>query len=152
MTIRLETSKRTGIRNVQGSDISAFHRRLYSEIHKSYSLAKARTDMSAVYNCHGLTFASRRTRIEDTQDILKILQDDRWEKIDNIKDVLPGDIVVYFSQEGEANHSGIIVGYEETLHLPIVCSKWNVGSEYVHSLAYCPEIYGPDKRFYRCRL
>jgi hypothetical protein len=151
MIIRLETSKRTGIRNSQGSEISDFNRNWNAEIQKRHPHVTARTDMSALYNCHGLTFACRRTRVDDTRDILRILQDDSWVEV-HVRDVLPGDIVVYFSEEGEANHSGIVISCEPDLHLPIICSKWNVAGEYIHNLSDCPDIYGPDKKFYRCRL
>lgn len=151
MTIRLETSKRSGIRNFQGCEISEFHRNWNEEIKKTYPRVTPRTDMSALYNCHGLTFACRRTRIEETNDVLRILLDDHWAEVD-LQDVLPGDIVVYFSEEGEANHSGLVVTYDQDSKLPMICSKWNLGGEYIHAISDCPDIYGPVKKFYRCRL
>jgi hypothetical protein len=150
--IRLETSKKTGIDNDQDSEISTFQRNWSAEIPKLHPNAKPRTGMSSVYNCHGLTFASRRTGVLDPAGLRRILKDDQWEEVKDVRDVLPGDIVVYFSDEGDANHSGIVVACEGDLYLPIVCSKWGHAGEYLHQLSDCPSLYGPVKKFYRCRL
>ena len=151
MSIRLETSRRTGIENYQSLDISQFERNWNAEIPKLHPRITARTGMSALYNCHGLTFASRRTRISDTAEVRRILEDDRWEEVE-LRDVLAGDVVVYFGKEGEANHSGIIVDIDKDLKLPLVCSKWGSGGEYIHQLSDCPSMYGPISKFYRCQL
>jgi hypothetical protein len=152
MKIRLDTSKRRQIRNFQGSEISDMTRLANLRVQKLHPQATLRRGESDVYNCHGLTFASRRTRIEDTSEVLKILSDDNWVEILEMKDVQPGDIVVYFSDIGEANHSGIIVAKPEDSPFPLVCSKWNAGGEYIHGLSYCPDVYGPSVKYYRCRL
>src|SRR5437773_11543121 len=49
--------------------------------------ATFRTGPSPIYNCHGLTFASRRTRIPD---VTEVLADDGYQELP-LKDVLPGD-------------------------------------------------------------
>ena len=148
--IRLETSRRTGIENAQLSDVSAFERNWASEIPKRHPRVIARTDLSPIYNCHGLTFASRRTRITEPEAIERILSDDKWDEVD-VKGILPGDVVVYFSPEGEPNHSGIIISVGD-LAIPQICSKWGNAGEYIHFLNDCPSLYGPVTRFYRCRL
>jgi hypothetical protein len=48
------------------------------------------------YNCHGLTFASRRTRIYDVQ---QVLAEDAYEHIP-LNEVEPGDVIVYFYGKG----------------------------------------------------
>lgn len=151
MSIRLETSKRQGIRNHQDEEISPSVRNWGRDLPRLHQKAQLRTNMSPVYNCHGLTFASRRTRIENTPEVMKILDDDLYEEIP-MKSTLPGDIVIYYSNNGDANHSGVVVEYSEALVLPIVCSKWGSAGEFVHPLKECPAIYGPQVRFYRCRL
>lgn len=148
--IRLETSKRTGIDNLQLFEVSAFERNWANDIAKRFRNVTQRTGMSPLYNCHGLTFASRRTRITEGEGIGRILTDDCWVEIPNIRDVLPGDIVVYFSEEGDPNHSGIVVDCKELV--PTICSKWGSAGEYIHLLNDCFPIYGPIKRFFRCRL
>jgi hypothetical protein len=136
---------------VQEFEISAFHRNWSAQIPHTFKRVTARTGMSSLYNCHGLTFASRRTSIEDTTSLQHILADDNWREV-KVEDVLPGDIVLYFSTDGEANHSGIVIQFDEQLHLPVICSKWGRAGEYIHNLNDCPSIYGPIKKFYRCEL
>jgi hypothetical protein len=149
--IRLETSKRTGITNFQLVDVSAFERNWAAEIPKLYPRVRQRTKMSPTYNCHGLTFASHRTRITESEAIETILVDDKWTAIE-MQNALPGDIVVYFSEEGDPNHSGIIVACDDLLGVPTICSKWGSAGEYVHLVTDCPPFYGPIKKCYRCTL
>jgi hypothetical protein len=108
VAIRLETSKKRGVDNHQDSEITEVHRRWFPRLSKLHPNAIARSQPSPLFNCHGLTFASRRTKIFDRRDILKILEDDAWHEID-MRDVLGGDVVIYFDDEGDPNHSGIIV-------------------------------------------
>ena len=149
--IRLETSKRTGIDNHQDRQVSAFDVNWARDIPKLHSRAVPRTGVSASYNCHGLTFASRRTHIIDWGEIQKILRDDNYKEVE-LKDVKPGDIVVYL-RDGDANHSGMVVEHTPNLTvLPMVCSKWGAAGEFIHGLMDCPAAYGPDYKFYRCYL
>mgnify|MGYP001562690834 CR=1 FL=1 len=154
MTIRLETSKRTGIVNSQEREISVFDLNWARKLMRQFPKAIPRTEPTALYNCHGLTFASRRTRIFLSSEIPKILNDDKYKEID-IKEAKGGDIVVYFDENGDANHSGIVVAnteYDQRLILPMICSKWGNGGEFIHGLNDCPRIYGPQTKFYRCAL
>lgn len=89
------------------------------------------------YNCHGLTFASRRTEVENPQDILKILEDDDYRKV-SPDTVLPGDIVIYYGPEGDVIHSGIVTQIEQPLKVPVVLSKWSNIHEVVHRVGNCP--------------
>src|SRR5229473_533486 len=148
MAIRLETSKRTGIDNHQDHEISAFHLNWARRIGRDHPQARPRTDLSALYNCHGLTFASRRTRIEKSREVQRILEDDDYQEI-AMPDVLPGDVVIYYSDGGDPNHSGIVVEVSPDLLAPIVCSKWGNADEFVHALRDCPNFYGPNHRFLR---
>lgn len=149
MAIKLETSKRTGIPNHQDKEISHFHLNWSKQIGKKHPNAKQRTEPSAVYNCHGMTFASRRTRIEKSTAIQTILQDDVYKEI-TMKDVLPGDIVIYYSDAGDPSHSGIVVEANMNLIVPIICSKWGNAGEFIHGLLDCPSIYGTNHKFFRC--
>jgi hypothetical protein len=70
------------------------------------------------YNCHGLTFGARRAAI--TSGISEILIEDDYAQIDT-KDVLPGDIAVYYSTgteigsvRGDIEHSGIVIKRTES--------------------------------------
>lgn len=148
--IRLETSIRTGINNNQLYEIPAQERLKDTLVRRRHRDAIPRTEMSAVYNCHGLTFACHRTRVMDSQEVQRILADDRWIEL-GYDDVLPGDVVVYYGEDGDANHSGIIVSRDE-LSVPVICSKWGFSGEFIHKLNDVPNLYGPAMKFYRCRL
>jgi len=101
------------------------------------------------YNCHGLTFANRRSWISELSEIPKILHDDGYTQVRD-EDVLPGDIVVYYSGRGRAEHSGIVVGRDgaQGVRIPIVLSKWAWACEVIHGVGQCPYA-SPDTRYYR---
>ena len=102
-------------------------------------------EASRKYNCHGLTFASRRTRILDPAEIAKILREDEYSEV-AFTDVLPGDIVVYY-KDGDLEHSGIVVSVDN-FHVPTILSKWGSVHEVVHKVSQCP--YDPaNARYYR---
>jgi hypothetical protein len=88
---------------------------------------------SRKYNCHGLTFGSRRTWIE-APEIAKILKDDEYDVVD-LKFVLPGDIAIYYSANGEAEHSGLVTSVSD-LGVPIILSKWGACHEVVHQVPH----------------
>jgi hypothetical protein len=89
---------------------------------------------SRIYNCHGLSFASRRTWIWSSTEIAMVLVDDEYIKVDR-KEVLPGDVVVY-STRGDAEHSGLVVSVDNLG--PRILSKWGACHEVVHRLNECP--------------
>jgi hypothetical protein len=92
------------------------------------------------YNCHGLTFLSRRAWFEeppgpDDQPLRMVLEEDGYREIERT-DVKPGDIAVW-EQSGLIVHTGVVVWMPEELgqtHLttPWVVSKWGEWSEYLH--------------------
>jgi len=149
--IRLQTASRNDIPNTQRSEISAFERNWAADLSARYAPATIRTEVSASYNCHGLTFASRRTRIEEFSSLALILKDDKYEEVSR-KQALPGDIVIYYDNNGDLTHSGLVVLNDPPLYIPLICSKWGNGPELVHGLYNVPSVYGADHRFYRCRL
>ena len=111
------------------------------------------SELSSVYNCHGLTFASRRTGISSSAEIAKILTDDEYTEVAE-SEVLPGDIVIWYNDaNGDAEHSAIVLQ-----RLPdlagvrrgfLVLSKWGDAREYVHALHECPYVQHSRKAFYR---
>lgn len=91
----------------------------------------------ASFNCHGLTFGSRRTWIDGSNQIDGILSDDEYSVVAN-KDVLPGDIAIY-KQAGQIEHSGIVVQIVDGLvKQPKILSKWGNLHEVVHLPRDCP--------------
>ena len=109
--------------------------------------AKRTSEANPVYNCHGLTFANRRTQVDYSfSTISRILADDGFNEIPE-REVRPGDVVVYYDSDGNADHSGIVIAKGD-LNVPIVWSKWGKGYEVIHALPVCP--YGTsDVKFYR---
>jgi hypothetical protein len=106
-----------------------------------------------MYNCNGLTFASRRTQIWAPADILRILAEDGYSEVVLLADILPGDVVIYFGKADDPIHSGIVVGTSPPpLVVPIVCSKWANLSEVIHPFNNCPYMEDVGTRgivFYR---
>jgi len=101
---------------------------------------------SRKYNCHGLTFASRRTWISDAAEIKMILEDDSYEEVDGR--VLPGDVAVYY-KDGDTEHSGIVVRVDE-LNVPHILSKWGPCHEVVHHVAESP-YDAKEVKYYRMK-
>lgn len=110
---------------------------------KNFPKAEPRTRApDPTYNCHGMTFAARRTTIEKSQEVVQILADDGYVKIPEDQ-VLPGDIVIYRDlpkNGGEIIHSGIVVDIPTVLgtrQQPRVVSKWGHAHECIHSVQDC---------------
>lgn len=113
-----------------------------------------RCEPTARFNCHGMTFASRRTAIDDPSVVAQLLKEDGYVKLNNISDVLPGDVVVYY-HGADAAHSGIVVAPPDpALGIALtmkVYSKWGPYRELIHGLYNCPYAEGADIVFYRIR-
>lgn len=137
-SIRLETRKGTRIENGHGSEITISELAQAKDLVRKHPNARPRTGCSLYYNCHGLTFASRRTSVFRTADIQLILDEDGYEEVRETE-VLPGDVAAYREEDGEIIHSGIVVSCpDRQLGVPMVCSKWGKGPETIHSLMDCP--------------
>ena len=108
-----------------------------------------RTNPNPIYNCHGLTFASRRTWITDNESLHHIINDDGYKKID-LEQVLPGDIILYFSEDGDIMHSAIVISKPDNhLKIPQVLSKWGKYKEIIHVANNCP--YDFNVEYYRVK-
>ena len=137
-SIILQTRKGTNITNYQSREISQFNKNYFNKIENDYPNALKRTKPSGLYNCHGMTFASRRCFIENSEQIFLILSDDDYIEIDH-KNVLPGDIVLYFSKDGDIEHSGIVIEKPEPpFYIPKIVSKWATHAEFIHYANDCP--------------
>jgi hypothetical protein len=137
-SINLETRRGTPIQNsfdetppTPGNifQCTALKRQYIAALHRP-------TNASNIYNCHGLTFACRRTGITDYRELRRIIADDTYQKIDHPKDLFPGDIVLYI-QQGDLTHSGVITEVSPILR---VLSKWGWCHEVVHAISDCPYI------------
>ncbi len=140
--IKLETSKGNPIDNYQIFEISQFERNQFCDYSKDkFISAKFRTSPSPQYNCHGMSFASRRTNIDKSTEIRKILLDDGYEKISQ-KQTLEGDLALYVTSEnGDIAHSATITNVEHAdnnISRIIVVSKWGKFREVIHNLNDSP--------------
>ena len=106
-----------------------------------------RTSSDPEYNCHGLTFASRRTGIHDPAVLSLILEDDRYREVP-LTDVLPGDVILYHNRLGDIEHSGVVASKPGAIGIPYVFSKWGKFMEVFHLANRCPYTYELPK-FYR---
>lgn len=151
--LEMMTRKRSHIENVQCHDrIGNFEKKAVEDIDREYEgRARKRTGATALYNCHGLTFASRRTRILSDETLKQILKEDGYAEVEP-KSVIAGDIVLYFNESGGIDHSGMVVCNPMTDLIssqPMVLSKWGSGPEYVHPALVCPYPIS-DIKYYRC--
>jgi hypothetical protein len=117
-----------------------------------------RTGLISCYNCHGLTFASRRTRIWNSTVVRKLMEEDGYVRIKKRSEVRPGDIILYISPSGDVEHSGIILFTNSDI-IPfapperpmlehfLVLSKWGFSEEIVHRETMCP--YEGLREFWR---
>ncbi|RLB99584.1 MAG: hypothetical protein DRI57_33400 [Deltaproteobacteria bacterium] len=151
-SIHFETRKGTPIRNAQSLKISRFQQSQFSE-YSRYDVLAVRTQPTGYYNCHGMTFGSRRVEIISSKEIDKILTEDDYEEIDPKKEnILPGDVIMYFS-EGDFEHSGIVLNVpskNDYIKIPVVCSKWGCWSEVIHYANNCPYDFSQTK-YYRIK-
>jgi hypothetical protein len=128
----LSTRRQRHIRNMMNREPPLEGARLAIEqMKRDHKTAIHRDEVGPcnTFNCHGLTFGSRRTWIDRTADIQNILNDDDYIEIDRSK-VKPGDIAI-FRKNGEIDHSGIVVEVVE-MRGPRILSKWASLHEVVH--------------------
>lgn len=137
-SICVETRQGTPIDNQQEwGDLPAWYQKEARDLEKKFPPPGAEhgSVASSVYNCHGLTFASKRTRIFDPNDIERMIDEDDYGKVDP-SNVRPGDIAIYYSG-GDAEHSGIVIEVPADLPKRIL-SKWGIGKEVSHWVSRCP--------------
>lgn len=115
-----------------------------ADFRQNYSSAIHRpTQPTDSYNCHGLTFAARRTGISDPAEVEKVLRDDNYVVVPP-QDVYAGDIAIYRSGV-EITHSGIVMNV--VYGTPWILSKWGKLHEVVHRVHDCE--YKHNVTYYR---
>jgi len=100
---------------------------------------KVRKHTNGCYNCHGLTFLSRRAWLLKDADIRIVLSDDDYYEVAQNR-VCQGDIILYCDHAGEIDHTGVVIDVptDETIFCPWILSKWANYGEYIHRYNYCP--------------
>lgn len=149
-SLELQTRKGNDIDNIQSFELITDQTDIM--VHEKYKgKVTFRSDNSSIFNCHGMVFAARRTNIDDSNEVRKILDEDDYEEV-SLKDVLPGDIVAYIALNGNIDHSAIVIELpsEETVNMPLVVSKWGRFREAIHVLHQCPYPV-PEHKYFRIK-
>lgn len=135
----MHTTQGNQIDNEQLDEIGAIELKQMPHIEQKYSPDAVCADANPRFNCHGLTFASRRTGIFDSAALKLILCDDGYEEVpkDQVK---AGDVIMYYSADGDFEHSGLVVEPPRTerLGVALVRSKWGKARELIHWGNRCP--------------
>ena len=149
--IVVQTRKGRDIDNQQFKEITPFELNQLHKLDKYRKDCTFRSGVSPIYNCHGMTFASRRTGIFELDSLKLIISDDGYEEVAQAN-TLPGDVAIY-QEGGDIQHSGIVVEIRNrniSFPVPWICSKWGKGPEVIHAFFNCP--YKPEGiKFYRIK-
>jgi hypothetical protein len=109
--------------------------------------------ITAVYNCMGLIFASRRTWI-DTTSLMMILQADGYKRVSELSELQPGDVVVYRNHD-EVSYVAVVLAMKPEIVTAswkiTVISKWGGDGEYIHDIKDVPPLYGQPVEFWTDR-
>lgn len=151
-SIQLATKRGTFIPNERRCERSPDSLKAAVEIWKEkYPNIRARS-LTAVYNCVGLVFGSRRTWIDPAHLNLILIEDD-YRSIEEYE-VEIGDVVIY--RNGSAyTHVGIIVNknpnFKNASFEITVMSQWGADGEYIHLINEVPDNFGKSKEFWTDR-
>lgn len=142
IALGLDTAARHPIQNEQVQDCPASDpvlKRTEQILEEQWGRrTERRSGPTTSYNCHGLTFASRRTGIDKTPVLMQILREDGYVEVEP-RHVKRGDTVVYFADDNDVEHSAIVVTPAPTLlEFPVVVSKWGNFAERIHRADVCP--------------
>ena len=111
--------------------------------------------LGSEYNCAGMVFGARRTVIE-AEDVAMILHEDGYHPLQNLEELMIGDVVVYKIDQHTIAHVGIIASIETTVSPPsrniCVLSQWGRHGEYLHDIDDVDPRYGNLKEFWTDRL
>jgi hypothetical protein len=149
-TIELATSQGRRIPNARRPEslatVLAEGKKMVLDNHPSARLRS----LTARCNCIGMAFANRRTWIEPTH-VPMILDDDGYREV-SVKDVMPGDIVVYLDKDREISHVAVVVSHEPDLAnytwKTTVLSQWGADGEYLHDHLDVNPLLGKPDKFY----
>lgn len=149
-TIILQTAKASSIENSRAGELTRWDIASFGDFEREYgSSTTERAPATPVYNCHGLTFASRRTGVHTDLAVSTIIDDDSYKEVP-VDEVLPGDAALYYGDEGNVIHSAIVVEgpTQQAYGVPMVISKWGKYKELIHRAKQCPYAMGYVK-YYR---
>lgn len=138
--LSLDSCAYNHIDNIRLLEISPFEVNLFQIFDAEYGARVTRRgEPTPHYNCHGMTFASRRTGVIESTVVQQILDEDNYHEVPE-NSVLPGDVILYFDVDGDIEHSGVVIEEPkpENLNIPLICSKWGKYAELLHLRTHCP--------------
>ncbi len=151
--LRLDSAQFRQLANYQGGVTPPHELNQFPVMERAYGMeVERRVDPTPRYNCHGLSFGARRTCIESADTVRQVLKEDGYVEVP--KEVAgPGDFVLYFTEDGDIEHSGLLLQSpaSQPLGVPLVLSKWGRFAEVVHLANRCPYNFGHAK-YFRLRL
>ncbi|MFH0989120.1 MAG: hypothetical protein V1799_03790 [bacterium] len=150
--IPLATAKKNDIPNSRGMELIPQKQIIAKKAFAvAYPDAKPRS-ITSTYNCVGMIFSSRRTRI-DPKYLELIFTDDGYYRITDETQLKEGDLVIYRNQSThEITHIAKIYhvkfNLEDATRSFIVLSKWGDHGEYFHPIDILPPILGKPSEFW----
>lgn len=135
LAVRLGTRKTSHIRNEMRPEWNP------DELKKALEICSERfpnmviRSVTAIYNCVGMVFATRRTWIEP-EYVPIFLGDDEYHMLPSIEDAEIGDVAIYKEESDEIKHVGVIIEKTENLIEGSmdfrILSKWGPWAEFIH--------------------
>ncbi len=129
--IGMQTVRKWEIPNARGFPKSPIQMRSAYEMHKKDHLSLEIRSLRSEYNCVGLVFGSRRSRI-DISHVMRIFEEDGYQQIP-FDGAERGDVVLYEDAK-EPAHVGLLWNRHPVSNEWHVLSAWGADGEYFHHL------------------
>ena len=111
---------------------------------RDFPMIEARS-VTAIYNCVGMVFATRRTWVEPNL-VPTLLSDDGYRPLNRLEDGQVGDVAIYRTADNDIEHIGLIAERREDLEAATVShrimSKWGPWAEFLHEPDHVYSSYG----------
>lgn len=141
-SLSLQCYSGTFIPNEIDADPSAGYIKLAMDAMRPWFPGRWLVPPTGRYNCHGLSFANRRTNVRpetspNPLSVQDLLNADGYRL--RSTPPIPGDLVVYRSARGEITHTGIVSRIENNggISQVMVLSKWGGLGECEHAVRGC---------------
>ena len=153
--LKLSTRRGNHIRNERRREWHPDRLRRSVQVWANERPYAALRSISAVYNCSGLVFATRRTWI-DNEEWPQIRDEDEYRPVTGLNQAQVADVVVYRGgSENSVTHVGLVIGKKLDVERAVweitVLSKWGPQGEYSHRVDYLPDLLGRPTEYWTDR-